>query len=73
MRNFFLTLNSVSDSVTVNPTPSLQSANQHCGKIGVEFMEVAQIVVSSPSPSVGPKKSQQGEIDFQRTKKKQET
>jgi hypothetical protein len=34
MRNFFLMLNSVSDSLTVNPTPSLPSANQHCGKIG---------------------------------------
>ncbi len=63
-------LNSVSDSLTVNPTPSLPSANQHCGKVGVEFMEVPQIVFSSPSPSAGPKKSQQGEIHCQRTEKR---
>jgi hypothetical protein len=63
-------LNSVSDSLTVNPTPSLPSANQHFGKIGVEFTEIPQIVFSSPSTSVEPKKSQQGEIDCQRTQKK---
>jgi hypothetical protein len=63
-------LKSVSGSLTVNPTPSLPSANQHCGKIGVEFLEIPQIIFSSPSPSVGPKKNQQGEIDCQRTEEK---